>query len=161
MVDINKVFATWHNGALKFKDYLGQDVIVIGPTTGLPFGQYYQQTVKVTTAATMAPSTHGGAIVYCSVDGTVLTLPTAAATTAGVEYTFVNTASDGGAAIAIKTGAAADYIFGYSNYVSTSIAAVNTKTTQRYGDTLRISQTPSSGWAIGTMIGTWSITTGT
>lgn len=154
--EISNVGSEFQLGALRFKDYLRQDLLVIGATTGLPFGAQNQATLNVTAAATLVPSTHGGLVVYSTTDAVVLTLQTATATTVGECYTIVNTASNGGALLIVRTNATTDYIVGYGSGATTNCAMSNTKLTQKRGDSVTFTNGVLLKWNVTNVVGTWA-----
>ena len=152
------------NGALRFQDTKAQDLAVIGATTGIPFGAYYRATRNITAATTLAASTHGGYLTYCTTDAIVVTLPAVAASTAGLSFTIMNTASDGGALLQLKTAAATDWFNGgMGAAATTNLVLANTKATQRLGDSLTVvcggfnSTALPSAWFVTSVVGTWAL----
>lgn len=163
MPELTNVRSSGVNGALVFTDTIGQKYFVIGATTGLPFGAYNQSYVTITAATTLVPSTHAGLIVNCTTDAIVVTLPAIATSTNGIQYTIINTASDGGALLELKTGAASDWvIIGGTATATTNLVLANTKTTQKYGDMITVTQgtntlttTTTNAWITINKVGTW------
>ncbi len=154
--EISNVNSEFQLGALRFRDNLKQDIFVIGPTTGLSCGQQNQQSLNVTAAATLVPSTHGGYIVYATTDGLVLTLQTATATTFGECYTIVNTASSGAALLQIRTNATTDYMLGIGSGATSNCVAKNTKTTALRGDSITVQNGALLKWNVTNVVGTWA-----
>jgi hypothetical protein len=145
-------------GALRFKDTLGQDLFVIGATTGLPFGNYYANVVNITAAATLAASTNAGYITYCTTDAVVVTLPAVSVSTVGLAFTVMNTASDGGSLLQIKSASAADWLNGgMGAAATTNLVLKNTKATQRKGDMIQLVCSGSTAWFVREVVGTWAL----
>lgn len=156
MNELTNVRSFGDKGALKFVTTRGEDIFVIGATTGIPFGPTNQYTVNITAAATLVPSTHAGAIVYCTTDNVVVTLPAVAASTQGLMFTIMNTASDGAALLELKTGGAGDYVvIGGTVTATTNLVIANTKATQQYGDSLTVIQ---GAWVAGGTTNCWITT---
>jgi len=163
MADISNVKSVWINGALHFQNPNGETLLVIGGTTGIPFTQRYTKTITCTTATTMVNSTHGGCVMTCGVDATVITMPTLATVScAGLTYTFVNTASDGGALLQIKGAGATDWFsMAGEIYATTELCCENAKSTQRKGDSVTITSNGSTCWIVSGVVGTWTLETTT
>ena len=152
MPELTNVRSIAINGALRFKDTQGQDLFVIGATTGVPFGSYYQ--VVSTAGATITlTAANCGKLITTTTDQCVVTLPSAAIM--GLSYTIQNTASDGGALLAIVTPATTDVIQGYGSAATTNCGMRNTKSTQRYGDSVGLLSSGSVTWFVTNVIGTW------
>jgi len=160
--EIANLKANWINGALRIQDVAtGNDVLVIGATTGAPYGYQNQGTATITTATTLTPSTHGGKLLLCPTDGTVISLTDGASSTAyGAQYTITNTASDGGALVVVAgAGTASSYWIlgaGTANATTNTFIA-NTKTTQQYGDSVTLQFNGSTAWMVTNLVGTWAI----
>jgi len=162
MPELNNVRSAGINGALRFqKAYTGDDIFVIGATTGVPFGPYNQNVVAVTTAVTVAASTHAGKLITCGVDGTVISLSDHTSSTSyGAFYTIMNTASDGGALIVIKaagSGSSAWIVAGGTASATTNTVIANTKATQQYGDYVCLRFNGSTAWIVNESAGTWAL----
>lgn len=156
--------SNWINGALRIQKANNRDdVMVIGATTGIPFGAYNLKSIAVTTATTLVASTHLGMVITCGVDGTVISLSDHASSTSyGATYTIMNTASDGGALIVIKgagTGSSAWFNCGGTVTATTNIYLHNTKTTQQYGDYVKLTFNGSTSWVVNERSGTWALST--
>ncbi len=164
MVEINNVNSEGINGVLRFRNQRKEDLFQIGATgtsNGMPAGPYYLNTLNVTAAATLVPSTHGGYVVYATTDALVFTLQTLSASTAGnttngQTFTLMNTASDGGAKLLLRTNATTDYMVGYGSAATTNCVISNTKATQRYGDYVRVTAGVSPVWVVTDVVGTWA-----
>lgn len=164
MVENINVNSEGINGVLRFRNQRKEDLFQIGATgtsNGMPFGPYYLNTKNVTAAASFNPSTHGGYVVYATTDDLVFTLPTlsvstAGATTAGYEFTLMNTASSGGAKLVLRTNATTDYMSGYGSAATTNCALTNTKLTQTYGDMVTVRAGISPVWLVTKVVGTWA-----
>jgi hypothetical protein len=159
--EISNVQSTWRNGALRFQKVAnGDDIFVIGATTGLPFCSYNLNVTTVTTAVTLAASTHAGKTIACGVDATVISLSDHASSTSyGASYTIVNTASDGGALVVVKaagTGSSAWFAAGGTASATTNTVIANTKTTQQYGDFISVRFNGSTSWIVYDSAGTWT-----
>ena len=161
--EISNVRSNFINGALRFQRVsTNEDLFVIGATTGVPFGAQNQQVVNITAATTLNPSTHAGAIVYNTTDAIVCTLPACGPSTAGIIYTVMNTASDGGAITCVKSAGATDWINGAGTAAATTNLAINnTKATHKYGDMISLTCNGSTAWFVIARVGTWSIATTT
>ncbi len=154
--EFSKVISEWINGALRFMTPNREDLLVVGATTGVPFGAYYQ-TVSTITAATSLTAIHCGKLVTCATDDVVITLPTAA--TIGLNYNVMNTGSDGAALLVVKTAATTDVIQGYGSAATTGCAIKNTKATQRVGDSVGLMASGSVTWYLTNVVGTWALST--
>lgn len=155
----------WSSGELHLKDASRNvDVAVVGATTGLravPAGYI----LSVTTSATLTLA-YSGRVITCSVDATVLTLPSTNSTYTGVTYTIVNTAPPGTCEIKVLNGITTNTFLG-GGWSSTSLPyqLTNSKATQLTGDSLKIisnynGATPSdSVWLVQGLVGTWVSTT--
>lgn len=159
--EIANIKSTWINGALRFQKVANSDdIFVIGATTGLPFSSYNLNVATVTTAVTIAASTHAGKTIACGVDGTVISLSDHASSTSyGASYTIVNTASDGGALLVVKaagTGSSAWFVIGGTASATTNTVIANTKTTQQYGDFISVRFNGSTSWIVYDSAGTWT-----
>lgn len=93
-----------------------------------------------------------GYITTSQLDGIVFTLP---ATAAGLTYTFVNTADDGAASLAISPNAV-DQIAGAGLTAADNKDLINTKATARRGDRVTLVGDGGSGWVIQRLVGTWA-----
>ena len=160
--EVSNLKGVWISGELHFQTLAGVDVVVIGATTGLrafPAGTY-----KTATTATTLALTDSGKIVQSSVDGTIFTLPALASTTMGVNYTIINSAAAGQAAIIVLAGATTNVFVG-AGFSSTALAyqLTNTKATAKPGDSLSIQSlsdpTNNPIWSILGLTGTWVSTT--
>ncbi len=164
-MELGNVNSEFINGVLRFRNAKTKaDLFQIGATgtsNGMPFGPYYLNTLNVTAAATLVPSTHGGLVVYATTDDLVLTLQTATATTVGEAYTIMNTASAGGAKLILRTNATTDYFVGYGSGATTNCALVNTKTTQKYGDAVTVQNGVLLKWNVTNIVGTWAFAAAT
>ncbi len=110
----------------------------------------------VTTAATLAVGDYGR-IAKCSVDGTFITLMSAASTAlAGASITVMNTAAAAGAQVIVIT-ATGDSIKGAG--ISTSNLLSNTKATAKKGDYVSLVSGASTTWFVSGMVGIWASTT--
>lgn len=159
--EIANIKGTWVNGALRIqKAANGDDIMVLGATTGLPWGAYNLNVTNVTTAVTLAASTHAGKTIACGVDGTVISLSDHTSSTSyGASYTIVNTASDGGALVVVKaagTGSSAWFVIGGTASATTNTVIANTKTTQQYGDYISVRFNASTAWIVYDSAGTWT-----
>lgn len=155
--EISNVKSEWVNGALRFKTAPnGEDLFTVGCTTGVPFGFQGQSTLNITAATTLVASTHGGLLLYCTTDDIVFTLPTVTATTVGYHFTIMNTASDGGAKLVLRTNATTDYIVGYGNGATTNCAMTNTKDTANKGDKVSVQSSILLIWYVVDAVGTWA-----
>lgn len=151
--EINLVNSKFVNGVLRFQNYRVEDVFEMGATTGVPFGAHYQTNTTMA-AATSLTTAMCGKRVLCSTDAVVYTLPTAAV--AGVNFLVTNTASDGGALIVVKTAATTDVIMGNGANATTNCAILNTKATQRFGDSIGLMSSGSVTWFCTNVVGTWA-----
>ena len=161
-MELTNVRSYGDKGALKFVTIRGEDVFVIGATTGIPFGSVNQLVVNITAATTLNPSTHGGAVVYCTTDNIVVTLPANGPSSAGIVYQVQATASDGAMLFQLKTASATDWFqMGGVTAATTNLIAKDVKATQQYGDELSITSNGSTCWFCTNTIGTWTLATST
>ena len=160
--EIANLKGAWVGGELHIQDLNGVDIVVIGATTGLR--AYPAGTYKVATTATTLTLSDSGKIVTCGIDGTIFTLPALASTTMGINYTIINTASSGNAALIVLGGATTNVFVG-CGFSSTAVAyqLTNTKTTAKPGDMVKIASisdnTNTVMWSILGLVGTWVSTT--
>lgn len=140
----------------------GWYILDFGVTTGLramPAGTYK----AITTAATLALE-DAGEVITCSVDGTIITLPALASSTHGTNYTIINTAPNGSAAIIVKSGATTNTFTG-CGFTTTGLSyqITNTKATAVCGDRVVFGslcdKLNTTCWMITGLIGTWTSTT--
>jgi hypothetical protein len=122
-----------------------------------------QAKVEVITASKTLNAADTGKIFGLATDALVVTLPAVSGVATGTNYTFVNTAADGGAIIRLSP-AAADGIFGtVSNAAADSVASgvdgkdfVNTKATANKGDRITLVKLDATGWYITDGVGIWA-----
>ena len=165
MPELTNVRAAGVLGALVYYNSRGEPIAAIGGTgstgVGIPYGLYNQFVVNITAATTLAPSTHVGAMVTCTTDAIVITLPAVAASTAAIQYDIMNLASSGGALLEIKTNSATDYfVVGGTATATSNLVLANTKATQQFGDNVSVACSGSTCWIVENRVGTWVAQTG-
>jgi hypothetical protein len=161
--NISNISAYWKEGGLYIYETNRGDVIAQINSTGTYFsgifGGYLAQTTTFTTAQSVVSST-AGKLILCATDDTVFSLPNVSTGTkfpAGVCFTFVNTATDGGAKIVVKT-TTGDRIVGIGTLSGSSTHVItNTKATQQYGDRITIKSSDYSLWSLHDVVGTWAL----
>ena len=118
-------------------------------------GNYVQEL----TADTTLSKSDSGKVFTTSLDGITITLP---ATSAGLEFTFVNSAADGGAGVSISPNSA-DAIHG-TTCASTNVVLggvdnkdmINTKGTATTGDSCKLVGDGSVGYYLISCTGIWA-----
>lgn len=109
-----------------------------------------QFTEFVSSTITLDAADSGKALLI-DTDAFTITLP---ATVIGYNYTFVNFGADGTILITISPNSS-DYIAGCDITAATNKDLLNTKTTAKFGDYVRLVADGSAGWFIADLRGTW------
>jgi hypothetical protein len=159
-MELTNVGSYGKNGTLYFyRAGVNEAFYMLSATSGLPVGMVNQNVTLITTAKTLTASDCGYVLVT-SVDDMVITLPSATGT--GLNYTIINTASDGGALLKVK-GAVPVLGNGAASASDSYIVASNTKATHKYGDAISVTLgwVTTNAWFITNLVGTWAMATAT
>lgn len=125
------------------------DAATLGATSSGIGATELTQTKTANYTMTAADS---GYVTTSQLDGIVYTLPS---TAAGLTFTFMNTADDGAASLAVSP-AAVDLIAGAGITAADNKDVINVKATAKRGDLIRLVGDGTNGWVIQRLVGTWA-----